>query len=154
MVRKHNNMIFMSKKNLASVHQFAATESAMLESVPGAMPSMSRRSLREAPLEFRSSLDKGQEERERDRQPPGTPGAQRGAGGEQHGQREAREPGSCHCPDCSIAKERMIWISEGPMRISTSGGTVKHIVPSVSFVGRTLAFSSARITRLSRISAA
>jgi hypothetical protein len=44
-------------------------------------------------------------------------------------------------------------ITDGPIRMIISGGTVNIIVPRVSFVGKVFAFSSARITRLSRISA-
>ncbi len=44
--------------------------------------------------------------------------------------------------------------SDGPIRMIRSGGTQNIIVPTVSFVGSTFAFSSARMTRLSRISAA
>ena len=47
----------------------------------------------------------------------------------------------------------MPWI-DGPIRMIRSGGTQNIIVPTVSLVGSTFAFSSARITRLSRISAA
>ncbi len=45
----------------------------------------------------------------------------------------------------------MPWI-EGPIRMIMRGGTVNIIVPRVSLVGKVFAFSSARITRLSRIS--
>ncbi len=45
-------------------------------------------------------------------------------------------------------------MKDGPIRIRISGGTVNIMVPSVSFVGSTFAFSSARVRRLSRISAA
>ena len=42
--------------------------------------------------------------------------------------------------------------TDGPIRMIKSGGSVKSIVPRVSLVGKVFAFSSARITRLSRIS--
>jgi hypothetical protein len=43
---------------------------------------------------------------------------------------------------------------DGPIRMMRSGGTVNPMVASVILVGSVLAFSSARMTRLSRISLA
>ena len=72
-----------------------------------------------------------------------------GAAGRRLGGAGARRAG--HLPP---DRNEAMSASDGPIRMIISGGTVKNIVPSVSLVGSLLAFSSARITRLSRISAA
>lgn len=54
----------------------------------------------------------------------------------------------------AIANSSMIPSADGPTRMISNGGTVSIIVANVILVGSLFAFSSARMTRLSRISAA
>ena len=57
-----------------------------------------------------------------------------------------------HARYVTAAQFRHDATTDGPIKIINNGGTVNIMVPSVIFVGRMFAFSSARMIRLSRIS--